>query len=171
MKKLLSLIFVSLLLSASAYAEDKKLYEMTQNKLNMLKFDGTRDLAFNNALNKGNRKEDFCKLPINRTINFNVAHKDSVNAKKWGCLSGNCDNGDGVYRSAGGFTYSGNFKFGRLNGLGIMKFNKIESTGKATTIYSEFVNGCAHGKGKIITFKGKTFNNVRFEYNKPILNK
>jgi hypothetical protein len=167
MKKLFIIIFISLFLGGNTYSDDKKLYEMTQNKLNMLKFDKKRDLAFNSALTKGNQDEVFCKLPISRTINFNVAHKDSVNAEKWGCLSGNCDNGDGVYRTSIGFTYSGNFKFGRLNGPGIMKFKKKESTGMSTTIYAEFVNGCAQGKGKIITWKGKTMNNILFKNNAP----
>jgi len=167
MKKFFIIIFMNLLLSGNAYSDDKKLYEMTQNKLNMMKYDQKRDLSFIRGISKGGQ-EEFCKSPINRTINFNVAHKNSVDSEKWGCLSGNCDKGEGVYRTHGGFTYSGNFEFGRLTGPGIVKFKKVETTGKATVLYSEFINGCAHGKGKLITYKGEHID-LRFEYNKAII--
>ena len=38
------------------------------------------------------------------------------------CLSGNCDNGEGIWKDATGATYKGEFKNGTISGQGILTY-------------------------------------------------
>jgi hypothetical protein len=151
MKKLLGIIILGLLLSGNVYAETEK---ELKNKIGILE-DTNENLI---ALNKGQKGEqkNRCNRPPLKNINFNVVMTED--GKKWGCLSGDCTNGEGEFRDSQDFYYIGNFKFGRLDGEGVIKTRVFSSTGKRTIITGNFINGCAQGKGQIQSYKGKTYN-------------
>ena len=152
MKKLfLSILVICSLLGGNAYAETQK--ELI-NKIGILE-DLNENLI---ALNKGQKGEqkNRCNRPPLKNINFNVVMTED--GKKWGCLSGDCTNGEGEFRDSIDFYYIGNFKFGRLDGKGVIKTKIFPSTGKRTIITGNFINGCAQGKGQIQSYKGKTYN-------------
>ena len=60
-----------------------------------------------------------------------------------GCVSGNCQNGQGVFRNSSGSLYEGDFEHGKFQGAGKMTYRDGD-------IYEgEFKNGKMHGAGNI----------------------
>ena len=157
MKKF-AIVFISLIILASNTfaATEKEL----KNKIGILT-DLKENLIALNEGQKGTQKKR-CNRPPLKNINFNVVITED--GKKWGCLSGNCTNGEGEFKDANDFYYIGNFKFGRLDGKGVVKTRVFPSTGKRTIIVGNFINGCAQGKGQIQSYTGKTYNGYFTDY-------
>lgn len=80
-------------------------------------------------------------------------------AEKEGCISGDCVNGKGFYKT---FTddYVGQFKDGKYDGQGTWTWNN------GSKYVGEFKNGKRHGKGKMTTPFGLTYDG-QWEDNEP----
>jgi hypothetical protein len=98
------------------------------------------------------------------------------------CLSGDCNNGKGVYQYLNGGKYEGSFKNGLENGFGLIVFTsgaKYEGewlngkkNGKGKYYYNTgeyyeggFMSGLMHGKGKFQWSNGNIYEGV-FQYDK-----
>jgi|GEM_PF-2744158 len=78
----------------------------------------------------------------------NNEFKESVASAKTGCVSGDCQNGTGVYSFVEGHLYKGAFKNGAFNGYGVYSF-------KTGDLYAgQFLNNKFHGKGKYTHLNG-----------------
>ena len=155
MKKLLAIIVLGLLFSGNAYADETQ--KELENIVQVLK----HDLKLKLNLNSGSSttkdsREKYCRIP-NIFMNLNFKSKKYSENETWGCLSGDCNNGKGTYRAAGGDVMKGNFKSGRLYGNGVFTFGPPEGYSKGTRVETEFYNGCFNGPAKVTTYKGKTF--------------
>ena len=65
-----------------------------------------------------------------------------------GCISGNCDNGTGVYIYANGNQYSGEFKNGLKHGVGIFTYFSDTQDNEGREKYEgEFKDDIFHGFG------------------------
>jgi len=62
---------------------------------------------------------------------------------KDGCISGDCENGEGTYVNSDGSSYKGRWKNGKPDGRG----TKIDADGKKYT--GQFINGKANGTGTL----------------------
>ncbi|MEZ5056340.1 MAG: caspase family protein, partial [Saprospiraceae bacterium] len=67
-----------------------------------------------------------------------------------GCISGNCENGQGIYAYADGSKYEGEFENGDLNGIGTFFF------ADGDRYAGQFKNGFSHGQGTFHYANGET---------------
>ena len=86
------------------------------------------------------------------------------------CLSGNCDNGEGIWKDATGATYKGEFKNGTISGQGILTYPTTIIEGsfssdvaKEITFYTtgtsyegELALGTPNGRGKLLYNDGSS---------------
>lgn len=68
-----------------------------------------------------------------------------------GCISGNCNTGQGTFAFNNGTKYTGLFKNGKLHGKGII------SDGKGNKTYGYWENGVKNGKSKSVDAQNNTF--------------
>ena len=86
------LIFISLIfLGSNTFAATEK---ELKNKIGILE-DLKENLIALNEGQKGTQKNR-CNRPPLKNINFNVVMTED--GKKWGCLSGDCTNGEGEFK-------------------------------------------------------------------------
>jgi len=178
MKKLLAIIFLlfnlmpntvwSISEKDKALIDKVKKYKYEKNKLNILKRD--RDLHI--ALTTGKQQVNtFSCSSSDKNIDFNFKEKnvETLNKKKEtvGCLSGDCNNGNGTYKNHTGLVFKGKFKEGRLHGKGVLIFPKSPKDLKHTKITTYFKNGCANGSAKVEHFSGAYYEG-RYDMNKKI---
>lgn len=71
-----------------------------------------------------------------------------------GCVSGDCQNGQGTYVYADGSTYTGTFRQGKRHGNGEFRSSANE------TYTGEFQNNYFHGKGKLVQASGKMLDGI-----------
>ena len=178
MKKLLAIILLLFNLMPntvwSISEKDKELIEKAKefkkakNELNILKRD--RDLL--KAFTAGKQQVDtFSCFRSDKNIDFNFKKRNVKTLHKTnetvGCLNGNCNNGNGTYKTHTGLVLKGKFKEGRLNGNGVIIFPKSPNDPKQTKIFTYFKNGCANGPAKVEHFSGAIFEG-RYDMNKKI---
>ncbi len=70
-----------------------------------------------------------------------------------GCLSGNCDNGNGIFAYPDGSKYEGQFSNGKPNGYGAFFFPNYPNSDKYV---GNFMNGAKHGTGTLFKVNGST---------------
>ncbi len=68
-----------------------------------------------------------------------------------GCVSGNCENGQGVFRTSAGNLYEGTFDRSKFQGTGKMTYRE------GHVYEGEFHAGKMHGKGKYLSVDGQSY--------------
>lgn len=97
-----------------------------------------------------------------------------------GCISGNCNTGQGMFAFSNGTKYTGEFKDGKSHGKGIITDNKGNKTygywengvkngksksvdAKNNTFYSAYLNGKKHGDCKVVDKNGNILRTEKWE--------
>lgn len=92
--------------------------------------------------------------PIDAAGNIeNILETAEVADIQTGCLSGNCDRGNGVFAYTDGSKYEGQFANGKPNGYGAFFYPNYPNSDKYV---GNFLNGAKHGTGTLFKTDGTT---------------
>ena len=92
-------------------------------------------------------------------------YKNGRMVNRWGCKSGNCVNGEGVYYFPNGDEYHGQFKNQKMHGDGILINTHLDSVDNRNTFHiGEFWNGKIEGSGTYYTYDSKVYGNWKNDW-------